>query len=276
LAKANAGAQDFRREFLNRETARLGQLTCEFHQNMLPKRPMTRTSASTVIIPLVILLFASGLTEGGSESLVCPARNHFLPLLAASSACPAGQVEASPPVAGYDPWTHKPYCTRSPVNGNKLCVYTNANFHHGVSIVAKPEVAAQIIDESQLTVMPQPDGFVIKYEALDIPGIGVGLFVKPGSDIKAGETIMIDHPTLILPSKFEDPFYPEQVFHLYWKAMLQLPEAARAKSRAMARSMSQPLDDIENLMATNSFYNEKAGGKQDALFTEAAVRSAYP
>jgi hypothetical protein len=211
-------------------------------------------TAISVFASLALPAVTFGLPESQSRPPTCP----NLKGLFATVSCPTWQVKASPPAPGHKPWTHAPACTRAPATGNQLCVYTKADFYIGVSLVATPKIAKRILSAGLLATSPLPKTFRQKYEAVHVPGKGTGLFVKPGRKIKARETILLDYPTLILPSEFLGPFHPKTLRQLQWMAALQLPDIARTRTRTMAKSMGRFMDEIENVMTTNSFYSEKA------------------
>ncbi|KAK3314537.1 hypothetical protein B0H66DRAFT_593257 [Apodospora peruviana] len=156
---------------------------------------------------------------------------------------------------------------------NKLCVFTNTNFHfgQGVSIVARPETARKLVDDRLLMKSryeyPSSD---VKYEAIDRPALGVGLFVKPEHRYFAGETIMVDYPTLVLPSGAVDSVDLNLLNNLRWKALLQLSKETRARTRGLAQSKGGYMDEIVNVFDTNAFTHEKAGDLHDIIFAKAA------
>jgi hypothetical protein len=190
--------------------------------------------------------------------------------------CPKWQVDISSAVEGHAPWTHEPYCLLSNLTGKEVCVFTNANYHfgQGISIIATPGTAKNIVrlglvSESQFEseYLNTPN----KYEEIERPGYGVGLFVKESQEIKAGELIFVDHPTLLSPNDSKDPLRTEDDLYLLWKAVLQLPGEAKLRTLKLAKSKKNYMDDIKNIISTNAFTHEKADVAQDVLFTEASV-----
>ena len=201
-------------------------------------------------------------------------------LLATAATCPKSQLQGGPRTRGHEPWTHATYCVRPREAGKEpVCVFTNADFHfgQGVSVIAYRDTAAKIVEEGLLSraqyEMPDQD-VPVKYEALERAGSGIGLFVKPSEEIKAGERVLIDYPTLV-NGQLGGLVEPEVRRHLQWKAMLQLPEDTRRRSRDLAKSQGRFTDEIEDVLETNAFTHEKAEVLHDVLFTEAAVRAIH-
>lgn len=200
----------------------------------------------------------------------------FAAIAAASATCPKSQLQGAPQSAGHEPWTHAPFCIRTGGIGKRLCVFTDAKFHfgQGISVITRHETAAQLIQERLLdrSQYELPDMTAApKYEAIDREGMGIGLFVKSSQEIKAGERVLVDYPTLI-NSHIDDESIPDEIrLYLQWKGLLQLPKHARERSRNLAKSQDLFMDEFQNVMGTNAFTQEKADATHDLLFTEAAV-----
>ena len=192
--------------------------------------------------------------------------------------CPKWQVEASPRESGHQPWTHAPYCTSSGRAGgpDSLCVYTDANFHfgQGISIVAQPETAEQLVKQRLLQDPqnePRTAGPAAGYEAVSTPDAGVGLFVKPSRHYAAGDVVLVDYPTLVMPSGGFDTIPSHILSDMRWRALLQLPTRARSRTRSLAQSKGAYTDEIVDIFDTNAFTHEKGGSVHDIIFAEASV-----
>ncbi|KAM7206065.1 hypothetical protein V8F20_002847 [Naviculisporaceae sp. PSN 640] len=186
--------------------------------------------------------------------------------------CAKWQIKISTQTREHKPWTHAPYCLPDNGKAQKMCVYTDVDFNNGkgLSIVAMPEVAEKLIDLDLLRRGPVSEPSYIKYEAIEKPGLGIGLYVKASEKYKAGEIIMREYPTLIAPSGSVDAISAEDLDLLRWRALLQLPDAARQRTRALARSSKTYKDEIVDILDTNAFTHQKAGVAHDIIFPEAA------
>ncbi|KAK4185295.1 hypothetical protein QBC35DRAFT_389761 [Podospora australis] len=194
--------------------------------------------------------------------------------------CPISRVKPSPPEPGPGPWTHAPYCVvTSRTSDKKLCVFTDANYNHGkgLSIVAKREVAESFVSEGLLpgSSSPSPTHPEPKYEVIPKPNQGLGLFVKPSPSYLPGETILLDHPTLIFPSSDSTKAISlETLSNLRRKALLQLPPQTRSLTRSLAQSIhsgkKRVVDEITDIIQTNAFTQQKAGATHDLIFPLAA------
>ncbi len=191
-------------------------------------------------------------------------------------ACHKSQIVPSPSEQGHEPWIHPPFCTFIGKERKELCVYTDTRFHfgQGVSIVTEPKTVQNLLKEDILVStqyeMPTAER-IVHYEAIERPGAGVGLFVKPSHKFTAGDVILIDYPTLILPSGEDQQMIPAHVMnHLRWKGLLQLPRETRARTRSLAQSKGAHVDEIVNIFETNAFTHEKGGSLHDMIFAEAA------
>lgn len=222
------------------------------------------------ILFLVLQSLAAGVT-GESRTEFRPDVN--LRKGSASHTCSKWQVEISPQKRGHEPWTHAPNCLPSNGKVHRLCVYTDAEFNNGqgLSIVAAPHVVEKMVEQDLLRYEGVTKSPAIKYEAIEKPGLGIGLYVKASEDYKAGEIIMREYPTLIFPSGSVDSISSEALDMLRWRALLQLPDTARQRTRALARSIKVHKDEIVDILDTNAFTHQKGGGTHDIIFPEAAV-----
>jgi len=206
-----------------------------------------------------------------------------------SQSCPKSQIQPSFPEPGHHPWTHPPHCELVSPAGDELCVFTDANYHggQGLSIVARPEVVKNLLGDRMFQRgrydTPRGMGEVggggegregkVKYEALERPGMGVGLFVKSGQSYEAGEVILVDYPTLMLPAEGFEGADLGVLEGLAWKGLLQLPEGGRGLTRGLARSKKgwAIVDEIVDVVDTNAFAHEKGGAVHNIIFPLAAV-----
>ncbi|KAK4443864.1 hypothetical protein QBC34DRAFT_310134 [Podospora aff. communis PSN243] len=206
----------------------------------------------------------------------CPLdRTHpFIPAPQSSPApqtCLHSDLPLSQPRPGYTPWTHPPTCTTINPKGDKLCVFTDATYHsgRGLSIVARPQVVGKLLDDGVFPGRKDiPDvSQEAKYEARIQPGMGTGLFVKDGHSFEAGEVILTDYPTLILPAEGFEGADADVLQSLAWKGLLQLPKEGRDVTRGLARSKAElGVDEIVDLVDTNAFTHEDGGGVHNVLF----------
>jgi hypothetical protein len=183
-----------------------------------------------------------------------------------------GQIEAASRVSAHPPWTHAQYCDYSP-DDKKFCVLTNSTFAfgQGISIIARPAVALNIADAMKMHHLVERREEDLKYEAMERPGRGVGLYVKPDELIKAGEIIMIDYPTLLIAEEAVDTLDSEIKQELQWIGVLQLSELGRHRTRHLAQSMGVGVDEIDNVVATNSFRQSHGDAFDLAILPEIAV-----
>ena len=117
----------------------------------------------------------------------------------------------------------------------------------------------------------------MKYEAVQRrPEVGIGLFVKASERYRAGEIIMVDYPTMIIPSGVVDSISLNTLNDLRWKALLQVPDQARFRTRDLAQSKGRFMDEIVNIFETNAFTHSKGGALHDIIFPEASVCISLP
>jgi hypothetical protein len=199
----------------------------------------------------------------------------FQIITAAAATCPKSQLQGAPRTEGHEPWTHQSYCVSTGQRGKEVCVFTDADFHfgQGISVVARRDVAANLIKARLFnrSKYESPEAnTAAKYEAREQKGMGVGLFVRQSEEIKAGERVLIDYPTLI-NGQVGDLIPNDIRQFLQWKALLQLPKPARDESRSLAKSSGKFTDELQNILRTNAFTHEKADALHDFLFPLAAV-----
>jgi hypothetical protein len=148
----------------------------------------------------------------------------------------------------YHPWTHRPHCrlgihptTRQT---QEYCLYTRANSttQHGVSILTSPTTASEILAFSRFDEYDRLRSHG-PYEKRTFSRRGIGLVAT--RDVKMGETIMQDIPSLIVDSDVALQPDQDEWTELIWRGLLQLPEMSRSEIRALAGSRGgDPLNDI--------------------------------
>jgi hypothetical protein len=171
------------------------------------------------------------------------------------------------------PWTHNPTCINTKVrqgSGLKketLCVYSNSRFAHGrgISLITTPEVATEYVLES-FSHEDQEDRGNLLYEARQTEDRGMGLFAT--KQIRAGDSIMVKHPVLIIArDAWESP--REDRHRLLEIAVQQLPEKTTKRFLDLAKSRGGfKLDDI---VQTNSKRTRLGEIEHLAIVPEAAV-----
>ena len=198
-------------------------------------------------------------------------------IAALQAICPATVLERSP---GHQPWTHAPFCLQSDNKwGDHFCVYTNADFRsgRGISIITDEDgqerLAAQsAVGQRRLQVADKTaaDGSV-PYEAKELPGRGVGLFIKAGETVKAGRTIMVDYPAVMVNREALGWVKPADMEELQWLAVLQLPKYNARKVRSLARSQGPEVDQFSDIMKTNSIGQSFGEARHLSVFPDVAV-----
>jgi len=215
------------------------------------------------------------LSESALAGPVCPAvRRSILNLKAI---CPPTNIQRS---TEFLPWTHEPFCIRSRNKwGDDFCVYTNADFRsgQGISIITDVEGGLQIADKSAVG-KPELQGFPsaatgedVPYVAREEPGKGIGLFVKPGERVKAGRTILLDYPAIVVNREVLQWLSEEDREELQWLALMQLPAATRARVRSLAKSWGSEMDEVSDIMKTNTIGQAFGEHRHVSIFPQVSV-----
>jgi hypothetical protein len=204
---------------------------------------------------------------------ICPAQKRSLAALHAI--CPLAVFERS---TENPPWTHEPFCVESDNKWNDhFCVYTNADFRfgRGISIITDGEGAEKIAWESAVGVkelqVPSPSAKEAPYMAREQPGRGVGLFVNDGVTIKAGRTILVDYPLVVVNREAMGWVKPDDFEELQWLAVLQLSNYSQRRIRNLARSRGSSMDEISDIMKTNSIGQSFGEARHLSIFPDVAV-----
>lgn len=241
------------------------------------------TALTSLLVPLV-------LAEPSTQSV--PPREFTSPpaehALRGDLVCELDDVAPRPhhPDA-FRPWTHEPYCIH-PVEKTLLgfCTFTNADFMggRGLSLVTLPDLAQAIMERTTMAMSAaeaaaqEPYSFEklfprARYVEKLTEDRGRGLFATEA--IKAGETIFLDYPALLISRDSVEVFEPEERIRMNWMALLQLPDAGRGEVRDMA-SDGKYKDELDNLVTMNSLGVQYAGFRQYGTFPEAAVSVFSP
>lgn len=194
--------------------------------------------------------------------------------------------------AFYRPWTHEPYCIH-PAEKPLLafCVFTNAEYHGGTSIVTLPELGMHMANRTGMAMGPgtvrvggedEQDGregdvkeVEKKYEERLVEGKGRTLFLKEGESLKAGEVVLVDYPSLLVAKDGMEVFLPEERYRMNWLGVMQLPDEGRAVVRGLT-SRGRYADQVDNIVAMNALAVQYGGFQHMGAFPEAAVRSPSP
>lgn len=148
------------------------------------------------------------------------------------------------------PWTHNPTCFDTTLPGgdesskDTFCVYTNGRFanNRGISIITTPGVATEYLLENFSHEYQEDRGEEL-YEAREIDGRGVGLFAK--EKVKAGQTVILRHPVVIISRNLLHGRAREERHRLLELAVKQLPEKTMKQFLGLAKSRGGfELDDI--------------------------------
>lgn len=231
-----------------------------------------------------LLLFS--ISEVASSSYLlsgeCPSLFRSPLQIQTRSACPIPiDDNIGTSAAEWGPWTHRPYCIRSTRDPRtKYCVFTNT-FHgeNGLSVITTPEAAAM---SAEMFDDPYGLSFITAgsvgnsnedslFEVTDIPGKGKGVIAT--QEIRAYETIMVDHATVLADIGFPSSVMKSQGHDLLHVAAGQLLEPGRVLN--LSRSSSSGADYIEDVLRTNSFSQNLAGGPHMALYPTISVRGFF-
>jgi hypothetical protein len=234
---------------------------------------------ATVLVSLAAASRVFGLLFPEKSCKYFGSSERYASIFILPTTCPEWQLQLSPRTTEDSPWTHAPYCVQLPAakyKQSQLCVFTDANFHfgQGISIITQPDIADKIVGDGLLASSPYAEAYTkgeSKYEAIYVAGRGIGLFVKTFHEIEAGELLFVDYPTLLVPSELTDRPSQDVLYDLQWKAVFQLPDSARARTRGLAKSKGKYFDEIENVVGTNAFTQNKGGAVHDVMLTETAV-----
>lgn len=153
------------------------------------------------------------------------------------------------------PWTYNPTCFDAALPGTDgasketFCVYSNGRFanNRGISIITTPSVATEYLLESYSHEYQEDDGEEL-YEAREIEGRGIGLFAK--EKVKAGQTVILRHPVVIISRDLLHGRAREERHRLLELAIKQLPEKTTKKFMGLAKSRGG--FELDDLVQTNA------------------------
>jgi hypothetical protein len=186
--------------------------------------------------------------------------------------CHKDELQPSEPSARYSPWTSDPYCIQ-PKGHKEYCVFSDALFGsgQGISVIAQKESGMKLAANELQRPGISPDDVTPeeKYEILERPGRGYGLFVKRDKVVEAGEIILVDAPLLLVADEVWESFPLEERLELEWMAVMQLPKRSRQRLLSLASSMEKGTDKVDNVVATNSF--RQAHGEKTYLSVLAGI-----
>ena len=196
-------------------------------------------------------------------------------MLGAGHTC--ASLQGLDPSVGYTPWTHQPHCrigTSSKTKAVKeYCIFTIANHtsRRGFSIFTTPDLADAVIEHAKFEIYNQVESVNPSppYVKRQLPGRGIGLIAT--REIKAGETIMRDIPSLILNTGGLFHVDGDARHELIWRGFLQLPAMSQNHTRALATSRGG--DEIEDVAHTNAIGVTLGDGHSyGAILPELSVR----
>lgn len=267
---------------------------------------MNMAVVSSLIFPILLI---SHLTTAHPPPFQCPSPN---PLEADLTCAPSSLTPLPSAPAAYYPWTHEPYClhpAEKPLLG--FCVFTDAGFKGGMSVVTLPKlggvVAGRIVgaggeggseserwdggeDKSESGKESLSEGgsesqsesggdtgnesrHDKKYEERLVPGKGRSLFAK--TPLEAGDTLLTEHPSLLLALDALEVLLPEERHRMSWLGVMQLPDEARREVRGL-NSTSRHADEVDGAVAVNALGVQIGGFKHLGVFPETAVCPPLP
>lgn len=109
-----------------------------------------------------------------------------------------------------------------------------------------------------------------KYEERLVPGKGRSLFLKQDHHLKAGDTLLTDHPSLLLARDALEVLLPEERHRLNWLGVMQLPDKARRGVRELS-STARYADEVDGQVAVNALGVQVGGFRHLGVFPETAV-----
>jgi hypothetical protein len=218
--------------------------------------------------------FTAGSFDGNIGQATCPRKISELHQASLDEAICTLAIDNEPSSSIQSPWTHSPSCINAADEEyrGKFCVYTASFFgDHGLSLVTKPETAANIVGTIMNTYhssFPSPQtvvglGKLSAYDVVDMPGRGKGVIAT--RLIKRHETFMVDYAVLIIDVDFPVSTGEIRRRQLLRQATEQLANPIGATS--LARSRGNDVEDlVEDVMGTNSFITEIHENQHNALF----------
>ncbi|KAK3384895.1 hypothetical protein B0H63DRAFT_494124 [Podospora didyma] len=179
----------------------------------------------------------------------------------------------------WSPWSHRPECIDAPDGkGTKYCAFTNSRHgRRGMSVVTKPEIAADIVgilDQPVDATVPGSEDVRIQttspYRIVDVPGKGKGVIAT--RLIKRHEQIMIDYASLLVDISFATAVPAWTGYRILHAAVNQLSDTDSILD--LGQSNGQASDAVENILRTNAFHTMLGGEPHMALYPMVSL-SAY-
>lgn len=112
-----------------------------------------------------------------------------------------------------------------------------------------------------------------KYEERLVPGKGRSVFSK--TPLKAGETLITEHPALLLARDALEVLLPDERHRLSWLGVMQLSDGARSAVRGLS-STARYADEVDGAMAVNALGVQVGGFRHLGVFPETAVYPPFP
>lgn len=201
-------------------------------------------------------------------------------------ACPLpvdDRPETWPPLGGPTPWTHPPECEYAAGRAAKYCAYTNSRHGpRGWSIVTTPETAADSVgildtplddnNKNSLNVSSSSSRHAgtAPYKIVDIPGKGKGLVAT--RRIARHDEILADYATVLVDIAFATRVPALLGYRLLHAAVDRLADPGSILE--LGRSSDFALDEVENVLRTNSFHTLLGGVPHMAVYPAVSVRGA--
>ncbi|KAK3314330.1 hypothetical protein B0H66DRAFT_483703 [Apodospora peruviana] len=176
----------------------------------------------------------------------------------------------------WSPWTHKPRCVEAA--DSPFCVFTNSDpaiggLDKGISIITTPEKASgsmNLLEHITLSHAPPRDKSPKRpYAVRDVLGKGKGTIAT--AKIAKGQTILVDHVLVLSVAEYPDDVLRTEVQELLGTAVEQLSEPERIYELSRkGRNEEEGFSEVEDLLLSNSFLVEVAGGSYMGLFPDLA------
>lgn len=171
-------------------------------------------------------------------------------------------------------WTHAPSCTTT--DSETFCVFTDSTFGpNGLSLIAPPEAASVLtpalsqIYHSSFPTKASARNLNLEpaVEVQDIPGKGKGLVAT--RHIKAKETFLIDHASLVVRAEFLQEVDKDVMWGMLDEAVSRLvdPGVVRRLDR-----MGRAANVVEDVLQTNTFNSDLEVGRSFVVFPLISVR----
>lgn len=231
---------------------------------------------ATLWLPFLALVAARAPDRPAAPGF-CPPKD-ITALLTSSShkTCPVPSTSLDGESQG--PWTYEPHCTTA--GGQTYCIFTDSTFGpNGVSLIASPESASGL---TPTLIQTYHSSFPSKssarnlnlepaFEVKDVPGKGKGLVAT--RHIKAKETFLIDHASLVVRSEFMQNAEKDSMWDMLDEAVGRLIDPSLV--RRLDRTGRAP-NVVEDVLRANTFNSDLDVGRSFVVFPLISVcRSAF-